>query len=162
MKSAHLPQLGNVHFYPQYNQPTRAKISKPCRMSDSLRNCPVVPLWQELFKDDRHVLFEGVAHRPAAFIEGVQDPHRDREPLLRLGLLDQALHRVQSIKEHPLTGSGDVAEQAAFDRVEFRTIGRGVRHTDRYGQVVDDALQVFLEHVLVTTVTATAITEEQD
>jgi hypothetical protein len=37
-----------------------------------------------------------------------------------------------------------------------------VRYPDRYCQVVDDALQVFLEHVLVTTVTATAITEEQD
>src|SRR5215510_2651432 len=33
MQSAHLPQLGNGHFYPQYNQPIRAKISKPCRMS---------------------------------------------------------------------------------------------------------------------------------
>src|SRR5712691_7272319 len=118
----------------------------------SLRNCPVVPLWQELFKDDRHVLFEGLAYRPAAFIEGVQDPHRDREPLVRLGLLDQPLHRVQSIKEPPLAGSGDVAQPAAFDRVALRTRGRVVRHTDRYSQVVDDALPVFLAHVLVTTV----------
>jgi hypothetical protein len=82
--------------------------------------------------------------------------------LVCLGLLDQPLHRVQGLQESPLTGSGAVAEQTAFDRVAFRTIGRGGRHADRYGQGVDDAWEVFLEHVRMTTVTPTAITEEQE
>ena len=98
----------------------------------------------------------------ASFIEFVQDTDRDRESLLRLRLLDQSQHGLQRIKQDPLTGSGDVAEQAAFDRVELRAIRRVVGHTDRYCQVVDDVLEVFLEQMLVTTVTATAIAQEQD
>ena len=56
--------------------------------------CPVVPLWQEVFKDDRHVLLEGFAYRPVAFIEFIQDAHRDGESLLCFGLLHQSQHRL--------------------------------------------------------------------
>jgi hypothetical protein len=69
---------------------------------------------------------------------------------------------MEGIKQDALTGSGDVAEQAAFDRIELRAIRGIVGHTNRYFQVVDESLEVFLEQMLVTTVTATAITQEQD
>ena len=55
-----------------------------------------------------------------------------------------------------------MAEQAAFDRIELRAIRGIVGHTDRYFQVVDDVLEVFLEQMLVTTVTPTTIAQEQD
>ena len=55
-----------------------------------------------------------------------------------------------------------MAEQATFDRVKFRAIRRVMRHADRYCQVVDHTLEVFLEQMFVTTVTATAIAQEQD
>ena len=61
-----------------------------------------------------------------------------------------------------MTGFGHVTEQAAFDRVELRTIRGIVGHTDRDGKVVDDRLEVFLEQMLVATVTATTIAQEQD
>ncbi len=37
-----------------------------------------------------------------------------------------------------------------------------MRHADRYGDVVHHALEVFLQQMLVTTVTATTIAQEQD
>jgi len=61
-----------------------------------------------------------------------------------------------------MTDSGHVAEQAAFDRVELQTIRGIVGHTDWYCQVVDDSWEVFLAQMLVTTVTVTAIAQEQD
>ena len=76
-----------------------------------------MPLWQEVFKDDRHVLLEGCASRPAAFIALVQDAHRDGASLVCLGLLHQSQHRVQGIKPHALTGAGDMAAQTTFDGV---------------------------------------------
>ncbi len=45
-----------------------------------------------------------------------------------------------------------MAKQAAFDRIEFRAIRRIVGYADRYGKVVDDRLEVFLEQMLVATV----------
>jgi hypothetical protein len=69
---------------------------------------------------------------------------------------------LERIKEAPLTGSGHVAAQAAFDRIELRAIRRVVGHTDRYCQIVDDVLEVFLEQRLVTTVTPTTIAQQQD
>ena len=131
-------------------------------MSDSLRHCPVVPFWEDRVKNDRHVLFEGFAHGASSFIECVQDTDRDGESLLCLGLLDQAHHGLERIKQDTLTGSGHVAEQAAFDRIELGAIGRIVGHADRDLQIVDKLLEVFLEQMLVTTVTASAIAQEQD
>jgi hypothetical protein len=61
-----------------------------------------------------------------------------------------------------MTGSGHMAEQAAFDRIALRALRGVVGHTDRYFEVVDDVLEVFLEQMLVTTVPATAIAQEQD
>ena len=55
-----------------------------------------------------------------------------------------------------------MAKQAAFDRIELRAIRRIVGYADRYGKVVDDRLEVFLEQMLVATVTATTIAQEQD
>src|SRR6266852_7036052 len=76
--------------------------------------------------------------------------------------LPKTRNQFKGIKQDPLTGSGHVAEQAAFDRIELRAIRGIVGHTDRYCQVVDNILEVFLEQMLVTTVTATAIAQEQD
>ena len=108
------------------------------------------------------MLFEGFAHCPSSFIEFVQDTDRDRESLLRLRLLDQSQHCMKGITQDSLTGSGHVAEQAVFDRIALRALRGIVGHTDRYCQVVDDVLEVFLEQMLVTTVTPTAIAQEQD
>ncbi len=55
-----------------------------------------------------------------------------------------------------------MAEQAAFDRIELGAVRRVVRHTDGDAQVVDDALEVFLEQMLVSAVTPPAIAQEQD
>src|SRR6266851_3444926 len=84
------------------------------------------------------------------------------EPKSQNSVRSQSQHRTEGIKQHALTSSGDGAEQAAFDRVEFRAIRRVMRHADRYCKVVDHALEVFLEQMLVTTVTASAIAQEQD
>ena len=69
---------------------------------------------------------------------------------------------MEGIKQDSLTGSGDMAEQATFDRIELRAIRRIMGHTDRDLQGVDELLEVFLEQMLVTTVAAPAITQEQD
>jgi len=148
-------------FVASFVHPFRQKMSEVLNLK-SLRDCPIVPLWEDRVKDDRHVLFEGFTYRPPSFIEFVQDPNCDREPLVRLGLLDSSQHRVQGIKQDTLTGSGDVAEQAAFDRIALRAIRRVVCHADRDCQVVDQALAVFLEPMRVTTVTATALAQQQD
>src|SRR4051812_23307773 len=55
-----------------------------------------------------------------------------------------------------------MAEQAALDRIKLRAIGGIVGHADRYDKVVDHRLEVFLEQMLVATVTATPIAQEQD
>ena len=55
-----------------------------------------------------------------------------------------------------------MAQQAAVDRIELRAIRRIVGYADRYGKVVDDRLEVFLEQMLVATVTATTIAQKQD
>ena len=70
-----------------------------------------MPFWEDRVKNDRHVLFEGFAHGASSFIECVQDTDRDGESLLCLGLLDQAHHGLESIKQDPLTGSGHVTAQ---------------------------------------------------
>ena len=126
-----------------------------------------VPRWSRwVAKECRKVcalmVFVSPARRTATLIEFVQDTHGDGESLVCLGLLHQSQHRMEGIKQHALTSSGDVAEQATFDRVALRAIRRGMRHADRYGKVVDHALAVLLEQMLVTTVTASAIAQEQD
>jgi len=108
------------------------------------------------------VLFEGCAYGPSSFRAFVQDTDRDRASLLGLRLLDQSQYGLQSIKQAPLTGSGHVAEQAAFDRIALRALRGVVGHTDRYCQVVDDVVEVFRAQRLVTTVTATAIAQEHE
>ena len=75
-----------------------------------------MPFWQDRVKDDRHVLFEGVAHRTARLVQCVHNPDRDRASLGRLRLLEQSSHRGQGIEHDTLPGSGDVAEQAACER----------------------------------------------
>jgi len=121
-----------------------------------------VPCWEDRVKDDWPGLFAGFAPCPSSCIACVQDTDRDREALLRLRLLDQSHHCMQGIKQDSLTGSGHVAEQAAFDRIALRAIRGIVGHTNRYFQVVDELLEVFLAQRLVPTVPATAITPEHD
>jgi len=119
-------------------------------------------LWKDRVKDDRHMLFEGVAHLATRLRQCVQNPDRDRESLGRLRLLDESEHGRQGIEHDTLTGSGDVTEQAAFDRSALGAVRRVVRHTDGDAEVVGNALQVFLEEVLVRAVTPPAIAHEQD
>ena len=108
------------------------------------------------------MLFEGVAHGSPSFVKFVQDTDRDRESLLCLRLFDQSQYCLERITQDPMTGSGHVAEQTAFDRVELRAIRGIVGHTDRYRQVVHNLLEVCLAQMRVTTVPATAIAQEQD
>ena len=108
------------------------------------------------------MLFEGVAHLTTRLVPCVHNPDRDRESLVRLRLLDQSSHRVEGIEHDTLTGSGDVAEQAACARMALCAVRRGVRHTDGDAQVVDNALEVVLAQRLVTTVPAPAIAPEHD
>ena len=121
-----------------------------------------MPCWEDRVKDDWHVLFEGIAHLPTRLVQFVHNPDRDCESLLCLRLLDQSQHRVQGIEHDTLAGSGHVAEQAAFDRIELGAVRRIVRYTDGDTHVVGDTLEVFLEQMFVRAVTPSAITQEQD
>jgi len=84
--------------------------------------------------------FEGVAHRPAA-CKRVSRPAPYREPLVRL-VFGSALHRVQSIKEHPLTGASDVLNRRrSLGCIANKRPGECATRIG-HGQVVDDGLEV--------------------
>ncbi len=121
-----------------------------------------MPFWEDRVKDDWQVFFEGFAHGPSSCIECISDTDRDREPLRRLRLVDQSQYGLSSIQPDALTGAGHVAQQAAFARIELRAIRRIGGDADRYGQVVDDRLEVFLAPRRVATVPATPIAPEPD
>jgi hypothetical protein len=137
-------------------------LPKQCPDLTSLRYDPVVPFWQNRFKDNRHVLFEGVAHLATRFVQLIDDPNRDGEARLRCRLFHQSDHGLHRIEQDALTGPSHMAKKATFDRIELRTIGRIMRHPDGNSQLVDETLEVFLEQVLATTVTATAVAQQQD
>jgi hypothetical protein len=119
-------------------------------------------LGEDGFKDDRHVLFEGVAHLATRFIEFIDDSNGDRKTGLGGRLLQQSDYGRQGIAQDALTRPRPMAKEAAFDRVELRAIGRIMRHTEGDAQRIDEALKVCFEQVLATTVTATAVAQEEE
>ncbi len=74
------------------------------------RNCSIVPLRQEIVKDNAHVLFEIGNYLASNEIDFVDDMHKSPQTGLGVSLFHQFFYQCDAGENDALTGTGDMRE----------------------------------------------------
>lgn len=122
-----------------------------------MRNCGVVPFWKYSAEFDGHSFFE-VSGQFATGLIGVAN-HMDCRAETGGGrcAAKQAHDCVQRVKQHSLTGSAHVREEAAISRVVLRAVARLVGHSNGKTRIVGQQLKVMFEKVMTGGIAASSI-----
>ena len=130
-------------------------------MDLGLWNGSVIPLWQNLVKDDRHGLLEALGNFAASLVKLVKEFNGDSKPLLGLGLSHELANDLKTLENDALTSPSHVRKERMFNRIVLRAIGWEMGNTDFNPDLVDQSLQVLLKDVMARVVAAAPITENE-
>jgi len=122
----------------------------------------IVPLGQEIIKDDPHI-FHGIgSYLAASLIDFVNDMNESGQAGAGVGFFHQFFDQFKRCKNHALAGTGDMGEEAVFDGVVLGTIGWVMGDADFDPQFIGESLEISLEEMMTGTVTAATVTKHQD
>lgn len=85
-----------------------------------LWNGRVVPLRQDLIKADRDSLFEVISNFATGLVKLINDSNGDSQTLTGFGLGHQLANKVKTLENDALASSGDMGEEAMFNRIILR------------------------------------------
>ena len=127
-----------------------------------MRDGSVVPLRQELVKDDSHVGFEIIGGLASGFVYLIENMNRGGQALLRSGVGHEPADNRQAVENHALTGAGDMGKEAMLNGIVLGTVRWIMGHANRNTDLVGELLQVLFEDVVARVVAATPVTQQQD
>ncbi len=131
-------------------------------ISNSKGNSPIIPLGQEIIKNNTHILLEIGGHFSTCFIGFVNHMDKCFQASRGVSFLHQFLDQRHRGENDALTSAGDVREEAVFDGIVFGTVGGIVGNANFDPNFIGQRLQVLLEQVVTGTVAAAAITQDQN
>jgi hypothetical protein len=126
-------------------------------ISGGLGEGSVVPLREVVVEGDLHGGFVVGGVLATGFIDLVEEAHGHFQAGGGFGTLDELLGDLDAVEDHALARAGDVREDAMFDRVVFRAVGRVVRDADLDADAVRQSLQILFEQILRRAVAASAV-----
>ena len=121
---------------------------------DGERNGSIIPLRQEVVKDNPHVLQEVGSYLAAGLIDFINDMNKCHQPGLGVSFFHQFFDQFDGSEDHPLAGTGNMGEQAMFNGVPLGAIRRIMGDADFDPDLISQGLEIGFEDVMLGTITA--------
>ncbi len=122
----------------------------------------VIPLGQEIIKDNAHVVPEICGYFTTGFVDLVNNMDKSFQSGLGAGFFHQFFDEFAAGEDHALASAGNMREETVFAGVVFRAIGWIVSNANFDPDFIGQCLQVLLEDVVAGTVTPAAIAKHEN